>query len=319
MSYMNYLFAFILAYVIVHFSIPVLKKFAIRIDFVDRPTNRKAHANPVPHLASIGIYAGFVIAYFSFTKSIGREDIGFLIGSFLIIGIGLVDDWFKTKEKEFPPLPKFLVQVGAAAIAYFSGAVFYGFTNPFTDQFVVLPTILQFSLSVTWVFGVTTVINFIDGLDGLAGGISAISAATLFVVALAKGQPQSAMMAIVLVAVLIGYLKYNKQPAQIYMGDAGATFIGYTLGIIALEGAFKQATLLSVAIPILALGVPIFDNVFVVLKRIMNGKPPYQADRTHAHHRLLSAGLKPSQVVIFLCLANLCFGLFSIIITLLQG
>jgi UDP-GlcNAc:undecaprenyl-phosphate/decaprenyl-phosphate GlcNAc-1-phosphate transferase len=117
---------------------------------------------------------------------------------------------------------------------------------------------------------------------------------------------------------LVGYLKFNKQPAQIYMGDAGATFIGYILGVIALSGAFKQATVLSLFIPILALGVPIFDNIFVVFKRMYDGKPIYKADQSQVHYRLLSAGLKPKQVVIFLSLVSLCFALTSIILMLLQ-
>ena len=141
---------------------------------------------------------------------------------------------------------------------------------------------------------------------------------TLFVVAMSKGQYDSAMMSIILTGALIGYLKYNKQPAQIYMGDAGATFVGFILGVIALDGAFKQATMLSLLVPILALGVPIFDNIFVVIKRHLDGKPIYQADRSQIHYRLLSHGLKPGQVVAFLCLVNVCFGLFSIILTLLD-
>ncbi len=315
---MIYLIAFLTAFTIVFLTIPQLKKLAVKLDFVDRPTKRKMHKEPVPHLASIGIFLGFMITYFAFTRELNGKSVALMVGSLMILAIGIVDDWFKTKHKEFPALPKLIVQVGAAIVAYQSGVVFYGFTHPITHEFIMLPVILQFLLTVTWIFGVTTVINFVDGLDGLAGGISAISAVTLFIVALAKGQLDSAMMSIILTGVLVGYLRYNKQPAQIYMGDAGATFIGYILGVIALGGAFKQATLLSLLIPILALGVPIFDNIFVVIKRMLEGKPVYQADRSQVHYRLLSSGLKPRQVVTFLCLINVCFGLFSIIILLLK-
>jgi len=314
----NYVLAFILSFAIVFLLIPHLKKLAVKVDFVDRPTERKLHREAVPHLASIGIFLGFMITYALFTDAIDKQFVSILIGSLMILSIGIIDDWYKTKQKDFPALPKFIIQVSAAILAYQSGMVFYGFTHPFTQEFIILPVILQFLLSVTWIFGVTTVINFVDGLDGLAGSISAISAMTLFVVALAKGQTDSALMSIILVGVLVGYLKFNKQPAQIYMGDAGATFIGYILGVIALSGAFKQATVLSLFIPILALGVPIFDNIFVVFKRMYEGKPIYKADRSQIHYRLLSAGLKPKQVVIFLSLVSLCFGLSSIILMLLQ-
>lgn len=315
---MNYLIAFILSFFIVVLLIPQIKRLAIKIDFVDRPSERKAHSREVPLLAGIGIFASYMVCFFLFFREKTLDHLGFFIGGLLILVIGIIDDWAKTKGKDFPALPKFIVQIISAILAFLSGAVFYGFTNPFNQEFIVLPFAMQLLLSVTWIFGVTTVINFIDGLDGLAGGISAISAITLFVVALAKGQSGSAYMSIILVGTLIGYLKYNKQPAQIFMGDAGATFIGYVLGVIALDGAFKQATIFSLLIPILALGVPIFDNVFVVLKRIKEGKPAYIADRSQVHYRLLKHGLKPSQVVIFLCLVNLCFGLFSIIITLAE-
>lgn len=315
---MIYFLAFIIAFTIVMLLIPQLKKIAIKIDFVDKPTSRKIHKEPVPHLASVGIFLGFMVTYLAFSKDFNDKAIALIVGSIMILSIGIVDDWFKTKQIEFPALPKFIVQVSAAIVVYQSGVVFYGFTNPFTNTFIMIPVILQFILTITWIFGVTTVINFIDGLDGLAGGISAISAITLFIVALLKGQLDSAMMSIILTGVIIGYLRYNKHPAQIYMGDAGATFIGFILSVIALGGAFKQATLLSLFIPILALGVPIFDNIFVVIKRLVEGKPVYKADRSQVHYRLLSSGLNSKQVVMFLCLINVCFGLISIIILLVN-
>lgn len=314
---MIYLAAFISALLIATLLIPQLKKLAIRIDFVDRPTERKIHKDPVPHLASIGIFFGFMIPYFIYTRNFDQKALALVMGSLIIIGIGIVDDWFKTKGKDFPALPKLGFQVAAAVIVYQSGVVFYGFTNPLTNDYVLLPTVLQFLLTVTWIFGVTTVINFMDGLDGLAGSIAAISATTLFVVALAMGQSDSAIMAIIIVGAVIGYLRFNKAPAQIYMGDAGATFIGFILAVIALDGAFKQATILSLLIPVFALGVPIFDSIIVVIRRMLKGKPIYLADREQGHYRLLSSGLSQKQVVAVLSLVNVCLGLFSIIILLL--
>lgn len=314
----NYLFSFLISFVAVYLLIPPLRNIAVKIGFVDVPTERKIHKEPVPHLASIGIFAAFIFTFFIFSGGFSKQNLGILFGSVLILFIGIVDDWYKTHGLDFPALPKFIVQVSAAIIVYFSGIVFTGFTNPFTHTYVSLPPWLQFILTVTWIFGVTTVINFSDGLDGLAGSLSTISAVTLFVVALAKSQSKSALMAIILVGAALGYLKYNKPPARIYMGDAGASFMGFILGIIALDGVFKQATVLSLFVPILALGVPIFDNIFVVIKRFLEGKPFYKADRSQAHYRLLSAGLNPKQAVWFLCLINVCLSLTSIIIVLLN-
>ncbi|WP_160045143.1 MULTISPECIES: MraY family glycosyltransferase [Paenibacillus] len=315
---MVYVIAFIVSLVIVLALIPPLRKLAIRVDFVDRPTSRKIHKEPVPHLASIAIFLGFMIPYVILSRHWDLEMAGIVAGSLLILGIGIVDDWYKTRGKDFPALPKTIVQVGAAVIVYFCGISFVGVTIPFTGHMVVFPEWLQFILTILWIFGVTTVINFMDGLDGLSGGVAGISALTLFVVAIAKGQTQSAIMAIILVGVALGYLKYNKPPAKIYMGDAGATFIGFMLGIIALDGAFKQVTVISILVPVLALGVPIFDNIYVIIKRYLNGKPVYKADRSQIHYRLLSWGLSPKQAVLFIYLISACLSLSSIILMLLS-
>jgi UDP-GlcNAc:undecaprenyl-phosphate GlcNAc-1-phosphate transferase len=316
-----YAAAFLISFLIVYLLIPPLGKLAFRLDFVDKPrqdVERKIHREPIPLTASYAIFAGFAVTYVIFLKGFTLQSAAIIGGSLLLLVIGTVDDWYKTKGKDFPSLPKFVVQVLAAVLVYASGISFSGFYNPFSGEFVGLSDWLQFILTIMWIFGVTTVINFSDGMDGLAGGLSAISAVTLFVVALAKEQSGSAMMAIILVGVTIAYLRFNKPPAKVFMGDAGATFLGFILGVIALDGAFKQATVLSIFIPILALGVPIFDNVFVVIKRLLQGKPIYQADASQAHYRLLRAGLNQKQVVLFLCLISVCFSLSSIILLLLH-
>ncbi|WP_201755314.1 MraY family glycosyltransferase [Paenibacillus glycinis] len=317
----SYVIAFAVSFFIVYLLIPPLGRLAFRLDFVDKPrenVERKIHRKPIPLTASYAIFAGFIVTYLFYLKGFTLQTGAIVLGSVLLIAIGTVDDWYKTHGKDFPTLPKFLVQISAAVVVYASGITFSGFYNPISGAFVNLPEVLQFLLTILWIFGVTTVINFSDGMDGLAGGLSAISAGTLFVVALAMGQSDSAMMAIILVGVTIAYLRYNKPPAQVFMGDAGATFLGFILAVIALDGAFKQATVLSILIPILALGVPIFDNIFVVIKRFLGGKPIYQADASQAHYRLLRAGLSPKQAVMFLYLISGCLSLSSIILLMLQ-
>ena len=318
--HIQYIGAFLIAFVVSASLIPVLRRFAIKVDFVDKPVDieRKLHKEPVPMAASIGIFISFFVAYLAFVPEVGWQTLAVSCGGLMILGIGLVDDWFKARRRDFPSLPKALVQIAAAVVAYFSGIVFTGFTNPFNGEMIVLPTALQFLLTVMWIFGVTTVINFMDGLDGLAGGLASISSMTLFVVAVAKGQSGPAVMAIVLTGSALGYLIYNKYPAKAYMADSGATFLGYILAIVALSGAFKQVTFLSLFIPVLALGVPIFDNIFVVLKRIANRQPINKGDTGQAHFRLLSKGLSQKQAVSFLLLINLCFCLLSIIILILK-
>lgn len=316
---MLYLAAFVISMVLVLVLIPPFRKLAIKIDFVDKPrpdSERKIHREPIPLTAGIAIFIGFFITYFALTGTISREAVGIFIGSALILGIGLVDDWYKSQGKELASLPKFIVQMSAAVVVYSYGIAFEGFNNPFTGQYINLPEWLQLILTILWIFGVTTVINFSDGIDGLAGGLSAISGGTLFVVAITMGRGESALLAVVLVGAALGYLRYNKPPARVFMGDAGATFLGFILGIIALDGAFKGATLASLFVPIFALGVPIFDNIIVVILRMLQSKPIYQADASQAHYRLLATGLNQKQTLVFLCLLNLCFGLAAIILAM---
>jgi UDP-N-acetylmuramyl pentapeptide phosphotransferase/UDP-N-acetylglucosamine-1-phosphate transferase len=318
---MLYVLALGMSALIVMALIPLITKLAIKIDFVDKPradNERKIHRKPVPLMAGVALFLAFFATRAVFGGPLDGEFWAILAGSVLILGIGLVDDWYKTHGKDFPALPKFFVQVAAAFIVYRSGVVFSGFQSPFTHEYILLPIWMQCLLSVVWIFGVTTVINFSDGMDGLAGGLASISGATLFVAALAKGQMESAMMAAVLVGAALGYLRFNRYPAKVFMGDAGATFLGFILGIIALDGAFKQATTISIFIPVLALGVPIFDNLFVVIRRITHGQPAYIADASQVHFRLLSAGLTQKQVVAFLYLASVCLSLTSIILLLLR-
>jgi UDP-GlcNAc:undecaprenyl-phosphate/decaprenyl-phosphate GlcNAc-1-phosphate transferase len=315
---MRYLIIFLIVMIIEYVLIPFAKNIAIKMSFVDVPTQRKTHEYPIPLSGGISIFIGFVLGYVIFIRHFNTKCLSIAAAALLILIIGLVDDWYKSKGKEFSALIRLVVQIFAAIIVILSGTSFHGFTNPFTKGYILLPVWLQLFFSITWIVGVTTVINWSDGLDGLAGGISAISASTLFIVALTKGRTYSAIMAIMLVGVILGFLKYNRHPAQIYMGDSGANFLGFLLGVIALDGALKQATVISIFIPILALGVPIFDNIFVVIKRYVQGKPIYQADNSQIHYRLQLNGLNQKQVVSYILLVSTCLSLFSIIILLLK-
>lgn len=318
---MLYFFAFILALVFMLITTPILRNIAFKIDYTEKPKldqERKVHKEPKPYLAAVGIYSCFWLMYFSFIRDFSTKSILLFISSFLIFAIGMVDDWYKIKGNDLQALPKMLIQISACILVFVSGISIQGFTNPFNGSYINLPEWVQLAITILWIFGVTTVINFTDGLDGLAGGISCISACTLFVVALAKGQYTSALMSITLVGICLGYLYFNKFPAKILMGDAGATFLGFMLAIISIDGAFKQATVISIFIPVLALGLPIFDNIFVVLNRLRNKKPIYVGDASQVHYRLLAKGLSQKQAVYVLYLVSVCLNLSAIILLLLK-
>lgn len=318
---MIYAITFFFALIVMLYVTPQLRKLAIRIDYQEKPilnNERKVHKEAKPYLAGVGIFLIFWLSYIIFIRDFNMKTLYIFISSSLIFAIGMLDDWYKIRGKDLKALPKMIVQVAACLLIYYSGTKFSGFTNPFDSTYVLLPNWLQFSLTVVWLFGITTVINFTDGLDGLAGGVTCISACTLFVVALAKGNGSSALMAVILMGVCLGYLNYNKFPAKILMGDAGATFLGFMLGLISLDGAFKQATVVSIFVPVLALGLPIFDNIFVMFKRLKEGKPVYIGDASQAHYRLLAKGFSQKQAVYFLYLVSICFNLSAIILFMLK-
>lgn len=315
---MKYLIATILSFSIVFILTPILMKVALKYNFTDKPTKRKKHRGPIPLCGGISMFIGFFIPYFIvFYDHPFKEKYGIFIGALLILIIGVVDDYYKSIGKEFAIIPRLIVQLLAAIIVYKSGVVFQGFTNLFTNTYVVLPTIIQFILTITWIFGVTTVINWSDGMDGLAGGLSFISAMTFAASAVILSQPPSLLFSLMIAGVVLAFLFYNKYPARIFMGDSGANFLGFILSIIALDGAFKAATILSLLIPILALAVPIFDNIFVIFKRFSEGKPIYQADRSQLHYRLEAKGLNTKQVVSFISAISLVFSIISILMLLI--
>lgn len=315
---MQYVISFVITFLIVYFIIPPIMKVATKLQFTDKPTKRKKHRAPIPLCGGIAIYIGFFIMYFIRVDAPMDEMIWVFIASTLILLIGIVDDYYKTIGKEFPIYPRFIIQILAAIIVYKAGIVFEGFRNPFTGQYELLPTTVQFFLTITWIFGVTTVINWTDGMDGLAGGISLISSSTFCIAAIILGQSTQAMIAITLAGAVGAFLMYNKYPAKIFVGDSGANLIGFLLAIMAVDGAFKSATVMSLFIPIFALAVPIFDNIFVIFKRFFEGKPVYQADRSQMHFRLEEKGLSINQIVTLILSISFVCSAISIVLLLLK-
>jgi len=165
-----------------------------------------------------------------------------------------------------------------------------------------------------WVVGITNTLNFIDGLDGLAAGIAAIAAFTMMLVNISLEQANGALVMAILAGAAIGFLPYNFNPAKIFMGDTGAMFLGFVLAAQAVEGTVKSATAIALIVPILALGLPIFDTAFAILRRFVNGKPLMQADKGHVHHRLIAIGLSQKQAVLFMYVISISLGICSLVL-----
>jgi len=231
-----------------------------------------------------------------------------LAGSFIAFLVGLWDD-----IRSLRPVPKLLGQIAAGCVAYGLGVRIEFVTNPFGNGMLLLPEWISFGITVFWLVGITNAMNLIDGLDGLAAGIVSIATLTFFLVAVSRGQTESALMALAVAGACGGFLRWNFYPAKTIMGDSGAYFLGFTAAALAVNGAFKSTTALTLLIPIFALGVPIFDTTFAIARRIHDHKPVmHEADKGHLHHRLLASGLNHRQSVLVCYLITLALSAASL-------
>lgn len=306
----RYLLPFGFAFFSVFIFVPIIRKIAYNLNFVDIPNSRKVHKEPIPLLGGLAIYIGYILSIWLWSDS-NELNLIISITGFMVVGIGLLDDYYKTRKKEFPALPKLIIQIIAALLLFALGIKIEAISSLHSEIINFTPGI-SLLVSLLWILGLMNMINFLDGLDGLASGISLISATTLFLIAFIKGQESIALLLVILMGVNLGFLKYNFYPAKIFMGDSGSLFLGLILAIISIEGALKSATLLSIMMVVFALGVPFFDTVIVLINRWKNKKPLYIADQTHAHHRLLNRGFNQKQAVTIIYVISIIFSLISI-------
>ncbi|PJB71063.1 MAG: undecaprenyl-phosphate alpha-N-acetylglucosaminyl 1-phosphate transferase [Armatimonadetes bacterium CG_4_9_14_3_um_filter_58_7] len=223
-----------------------------------------------------------------------------LVGSILVV-VGFIDD-----TRDMRPLLKLSGQILAAVVLWVTGVRILGIAAPFGSGYHHFDDVTSLLTTVAWTVGITNTINLIDGLDGLAAGVTAIAAATLCLMALQKQQSMAvAPVAAAICGASTGFLRYNFNPAKIFMGDTGSQLLGFMLAAIAIAGTFKNAATIAVVVPVLVLGVPVFDTTFAIIRRAVHGKPIFTADRGHLHHRLLDRGLSHKQVVMVLYLVTL--------------
>ncbi len=298
---------------------PKAKQAAFLFNALDKPSERKVHDRLMPRLGGIAIYSGFMIAAIVgiisalvLNKKLPYESLyAIMAGSTLIFLLGAVDD-----VRGLSSAVKFFWQVVAASIPMFFGVQVFYLSNPFNG--VILLGALAAPFTLLWIVGLSNAINLADGLDGLAAGITAIASVTLFIVAIRIHQPGAAIFLIALAGACIGFLKYNFNPASIFLGDSGSLFLGYILATASVIGVLKSTIFLSLLIPILILGIPIYDTASVMMRRLRSGKNIFLADKSHLHHRLLNKGFSQRQTVLSIYLACLLLGLASLAITLLE-
>ena len=293
---------------------PVVKTFAYKVGAVDVPKDaRRMHKVPIPRLGGLAIFIGFMVSVLILGGVRGNGQMqSILLGSVIIVVLGVVDD-----VMALPAMLKFVVLIAAALIPALNGVVIQAFSNPniFSDSLYWDLGPLSVTVTVLWIVAITNAVNLIDGLDGLANGVSAISATTMLVIALLASESEVAVVMAALVGACVGFMPYNLNPAKMFMGDTGATFLGYILATMSIQGLFKFYAVISFAVPFLILGLPIFDTAFAFIRRIAHGQSPMHADRGHIHHRLIDMGLSQKQAVATLYVISAMLGLSAVVLT----
>ena len=297
-------------------STPFAKMIAEKVGAIDVPKDgRRMHKKPVPRMGGLAMFYGFLVSVLVFIP-IEPQMLGMLAGSLIIVALGVIDD-----RKALSAKPKFIVQILSACIPVLCGLSIKFITLPFIGRINIASPYSQI-ISVFWIVAITNAMNLIDGLDGLAAGVASIASLSILFISIIMGNFEAAMISAALVGCCVGFLPFNSNPAKIFMGDTGATFLGYMLGCISIQGAFKSYALISFVIPVIALGLPIFDTAFAIIRRIMKHKPIMSADRGHLHHRLIDIGFNQKQTVIILYSASTLLGLSAVVMAargLLKG
>lgn len=285
---------------------PLVKKFAIAIGATDKPNARKVHQKIMPRLGGLAIFISFLIGFFILRPVDNTySTLPIIIGSFIIIITGVLDDRFELSAKV-----KLIGQIAAAGVVVLGGIQIDFINVPFVGTIDF--GIFSIPLTILWIVGITNAINLIDGLDGLAAGVSSIALITISGMAILMGDPFVTSLGLILLGSTLGFLVYNFHPAKIFMGDTGALFLGYMISVLALLG-FKNITMFSLIIPVIILGVPISDTFFAIIRRFVNKQPLSAPDKSHLHHCLLRAGFSHRQTVLIIYGIAAMFGLAAVI------
>lgn len=291
--------------------IPFIKTLAEHVGAMDIPNARKVHKEPIPRMGGLGIYFGFLLGYMFFGEQNAIMN-SILIGSFIIVLIGVVDD-IKPLKASY----KFIGQLIAAIIVVFYGGILLKEISAFGIYLNF--GYFAYPITIFFVLGCINCMNFIDGLDGLASGVSAIFFLTIGIIAVCKGQSGLAFtLTFIMFGCCIGFLIHNFNPASIFMGDSGSMFLGFIISVITLLG-YKNVMMSSIIIPLLILAIPIADTLFAILRRKIKGESISKPDKMHIHHQLLRRNFGQKGTVLIIYLATALFASASIIYVLIDN
>ncbi|MCL1847086.1 MAG: undecaprenyl/decaprenyl-phosphate alpha-N-acetylglucosaminyl 1-phosphate transferase [Coriobacteriia bacterium] len=321
MSSLWYLLVFALAVVVTMVVTPFVIKLANRFSIIDYPDGRRINEKPTPRPGGIALFLGILVPLlvfmvfnvsgdsgvrYSLTSNINY--LGVILSATVVFAIGLIDD-IRTIRVRY----KLIGQIVAAIIACFSGVLLSQIDNPFSSSFINLG-LFAYPITIFYLVAFANIINLIDGLDGLAAGVTAISSVTLFIVSLGKGGIDAALVNMAIIGACLAFLRYNWNPARIFMGDSGALLLGFLLGLVSLFGVVRTPALITLAVPLVIAGIPILDTFAAIIRRLRQRRSIVDADTDHIHHRLLAIGYDQKTTVYIIYV--LC-GLLSVCALLL--
>jgi len=295
-------------------------KIALKKGFVDKPDERKLQKQPIAYGGGIAIFGSFLITaligigiILAYKINLPQRDwyiiFAFILGGSLSAITGFIDDW-----KAIPAKVKLICQIIAILLIMPLGVSITFVTNPFGESLIYLPRYIGVFLTIFWIAGIMNAANLIDGLDGLLGGVTFISSVVFIIIAILKGYFFMAGVMFILAGSVLGFLKYNFNPAKIFMGDTGSLFIGMVLAIASIIGGLKTTTAFAIFIPFLILALPIADAAWAIIRRVKNRQPIFKPDKGHIHHRLLAMGLSQKQAVLIIYAVNIICGIAAMII-----
>ena len=276
--------------------VPLVRFLALKFDILDHPKSRKIHAHPMPKLGGLAIYLAFMIGVLSSCNYNNSQLKGVLLGSSLVFLVGLIDD-----IRHLRASLRLLIQIVAAYIVISHGVVLKIF------PYYALNAIF----TVVGIVGITNALNFLDNMDGLAAGLTCICVFGIFAISYHSGQRWLVFLSISLFGSTLGFLRYNFKPAKIFMGDSGSTFLGFTIASMSIMASWSEYTIIAITVPVLILGLMIFDTTMISVLRILEGKVRTfrqwleHADKDHISHRLVEMGMQQREAVMFLYICNL--------------
>lgn len=306
--------AFFLGFGLTLWATPQVKKFATYCGALDQPDARKVHKTPMPLWGGLGVSLSATLAFLVALFGVSglalseRQASGIaaiVVCSLIIVGVGMVDDRFGMAAKV-----KLMAQIGISFILVGAGVRIEFFSLPFVDGVIYLNFWQSLAISMLWLVGVTNAVNLLDGLDGLVAGVACGSAVILALVAAVNGQWLPVLAMAALAGAALGFLRYNFNPAQIFMGDTGSLFLGLMFASWSLLGYLKTTATVALTVPILlVMAVPLLDTSYAILRRGLARQPIFKPDKGHLHHRLLSTGMSHKQAVVTIYAINTAFGL----------